>query len=74
MLCPKDFLSFSYLSDVFMTTVVLLVAGSTMMSMSLFRFWRANCFCLVMFGGKGLTLERLPVCEYCLLILMRVDK
>jgi len=28
--------------------------GSTMTSVSLFRSWRANRFCLVMFGGVGL--------------------
>ena len=44
-----------------MTTVVLssLLAGSTMMSVSLFKSWRANRSCLVMFGGGGLALERI---------------
>jgi len=43
----------------FMTTVVLpLSAGSMMMSVSLFRSWRANCSYLVMFG-RGLVLERI---------------
>jgi len=43
-----------------MTTVVLsLSAGSTMMSV--FRFWRINRSCLVMFGG-GLALERILIC------------
>jgi len=43
-----------------MTTVVLpLSAGSTVMSVSLFRSWSANRSCLVMFGGRILALERI---------------
>lgn len=55
-------------SNVFTTTVVLpLSAGSTMMSVFLFRSWRGNRSCLVMFGGGGLALERILV--ICLRIL-----
>ena len=58
----RFFLPFSY-SLMFITTVVLpLSAGSTMMFVSLFRFWGANRSCLVIwFDGKGLTLEKILV-------------
>jgi len=32
-----------------------------MMSVSLFRSWKANRSCLMMFGGGGLALERILV-------------
>ena len=55
-----------------MTTVVLLLsAGSMMMSMSLFRSWRTNRSCLMMFGGEGLTMERILVT--CLLLSVFFD-
>ena len=73
MLCPREgSLSFSY-SDMFMTTVVLpLSAGSTIMSVSLFRSWRVNRSCSnVWWGDKGgLVLEKiLIICGYYLWIL-----
>jgi len=41
-----------------------------MMSVSLFRFWRANRSYLMMFGGGDLALERILVtCGYYLLVL-----
>ena len=62
--------SFSY--SLFMTIVVLSLAESTM---SLFRSWRDNRSCLVMFGGGGLALERILVtCGYYLLVLMGVGR
>jgi len=58
-----------------MTTVLPLSAGSTMISVSLFRSWRANRSCLVMFGEGGLALERiLIICGYYLLVLMGVGR
>jgi len=64
--------SFSY--SLFMTIVVLSLAESTM-SVSLFRSWRDNRSCLVMFGGGGLALERILVtCGYYLLVLMGVGR
>jgi len=57
-----------------MTTVVLpLSAGSIMMSVSLFRSWKASRSCLVMFR-RNLALERIPVCGYYLLVLMEIDR
>jgi len=55
-----------------MSIVVLSLAESTM---SLFRSWRDNRSCLVMFGGGGLALERILVtCGYYLLVLMGVGR
>jgi len=49
-----------------MTIVVLLLSAGSIMSVSLFRFWRTNRSCLVMFAG-GLALEKILV--ICLRIL-----
>jgi len=46
----------------FMTTVVLsLSAGSMIISVTLFRSWRACRSCLVMFDDSGLALRRIVV-------------
>jgi len=42
-------------------TSIVLSAESTIMSVSLFRSWRANRSCLMMFGEGGLALERILV-------------
>jgi len=43
------------------STVLSLSVGNTMMSVSLFRSWRANRSCLVMFDGGDLALERILI-------------
>ena len=61
-LSERKFFIFFLSSNVFMTIAVLpLSAGSMMMSVSLFRSWKANCSCLVMFGEGDLALERILV-------------
>jgi len=55
-----------------MTSVVLPLSTGSTIYVSLFKFWRANRFCLVMFSGESLALERItvPICGCYVLVLM----
>jgi len=59
MPCPEGDLHLFSVVDVFMTVVLPLSAGSTIIFVSLFRSWRACRSCLVIFDDGGLALRRI---------------
>jgi len=58
-LVQKESLHLFSVVDVFMTVMLPLSAGSTIIFVSLFRSWRACRSCLVMFDDGGLALRRI---------------